>query len=93
MIEINSLEILIIDFGVISEPAFAADITRQDLLKVDAVILATRSSGVYKSEAMRIMAAGPPVMMDQKRILRVKVSPDLDILFKLQDGLCADTRR
>lgn len=36
-----------------SEPAFAPDVNRQDLVKVGAVILATMSSGVYKCEAMQ----------------------------------------
>ena len=64
MIEKNGLKILIIDFGVMGEPAFAPDITHQDLVKVGAVILATMSSGMYKCEAMLVIAAGPAVMWD-----------------------------
>jgi hypothetical protein len=63
--EKNGLEILIINIGVTGEPPFTPDITRQDLVKVGAVILATRSSGVYKCESMLVIAAGPDVMWDQ----------------------------
>jgi hypothetical protein len=63
--EKNGLKILISNIGVTGEPPFTPDITRQDLAKVGAVILATMSSGVYKCEAMLVIAAGPAVMWDQ----------------------------
>jgi len=50
---------------VTGEPPFTPDITRQDLVKVGAVILATMSSGMYKREAMMVIAAGRAVMWDQ----------------------------
>jgi hypothetical protein len=62
--EKNGLEILIINIGVTGEPPFIPDITRQDLVKVGVVILVTMSSGVYKREAMLVIAAGPAVMWD-----------------------------
>jgi hypothetical protein len=63
--EKNGLKILIINIGVTGEPPFTPDITRQDLVKVGAVILAIKSSGVYKREAMLVIAADPAVMWDQ----------------------------
>jgi hypothetical protein len=56
---------LIINISVTGEPPFTPDITRQDLIKVGAVILATLASGGYKDGVMRVMAAGPAVMWDQ----------------------------
>jgi len=41
LIEKNGLEILIIDFGVMGEPAFAPDITRQEVVKAGGGDLAT----------------------------------------------------
>jgi hypothetical protein len=61
--EKNGLEILIINIGVTGEPPFTPDITCQDLVKVCAVILATISSGMYKREAMLVIAAGLAVMV------------------------------
>jgi len=58
VIEKNGLEILILDFGVMGEPAFAPDITRQEVVKAGGGDLATLASGAYKDEAMRVMAAG-----------------------------------
>jgi len=55
LIEKNGLEILIIDFGVMGEPAFAPGITRQEVVKAGGGDLATLASGAYKDEAMRVM--------------------------------------
>jgi hypothetical protein len=63
--EKNNLEILIINIGVTGEPPFTPDITRQDLVKVGAVILAILASGGYKCEAVLVIATGPAVMWDQ----------------------------
>ena len=63
MIEKNGLEILILDFGVMGEPAFAPDITRQEVVKAGGGDLATLASGAYKDEAMRVMAAGLAVVV------------------------------
>jgi hypothetical protein len=62
--EKNGLEILIINISVTGELPFIPYITRQDLVKVGTVILATISSGVYKREAMLVIAAGSAVMWD-----------------------------
>lgn len=50
---------------VMGEPLFIPDITRHDLVKVSAVILATMSLGVYECEAMLVIAASPGVLWDQ----------------------------
>ena len=63
MIEKNGFEILIINFGVMGEPAFATDITRQEVAKAGGGDLATQASGKYKDEAMRVMAAGPAMVV------------------------------
>ena len=47
------------------EPAFAPDITRQEVAKAGGGDLATLASGAYKDETMRLMAASPAVMWDQ----------------------------
>jgi hypothetical protein len=65
LIENNGLKIRIIEFGVMGEPAFAPDITRQDLAKEGGGDLATLASGENKDGAMRVMATGLTVMWDQ----------------------------
>jgi hypothetical protein len=45
LIEKNGLEILVINFGGMGEPAFAPDITRQNVAKVGGEDLATMASG------------------------------------------------
>jgi hypothetical protein len=62
--EKNGLEILIINFGVMGEPAFAPDINRQEVVKEGGGDLATLSSGEYKDGVMRVIAASPAVMWD-----------------------------
>jgi len=63
LIEKNGPEILIIDFGGMGEPAFAPDITRQEVANAGGRDLATLASGAYKDEAMRVMAAGLAVVV------------------------------
>jgi uncharacterized protein (UPF0261 family) len=58
LIEKEGLKTLVIDFGVLGEPAFAADITRQEVATAGGGDLATLASGDHKDEAMRVMAAG-----------------------------------
>jgi hypothetical protein len=82
---------LIINISVTGEPPFTPDITRQDLIKVSAVILATLASCGYKDGVMRVMAAGPGCDVGSKRILWMNVNPYFVILLKLLDGLRADT--
>jgi len=63
LIEKEGLETLVIDFGVMGEPAFAPDITRQEVAKAGGGDLAYMASGKHKDEAMRIMAAGLAVVV------------------------------
>jgi hypothetical protein len=63
--EKNGLEILIINFGVIGEPAFPPGINHREVVKEGGGDLATLASGGYKCETMLVIAAGPAVMWDQ----------------------------
>jgi uncharacterized protein (UPF0261 family) len=58
LIEKEGLETLVIDFGVMGEPAFTPDISRQEVAKAGGGDLASLASGGQKDEAMRVMAAG-----------------------------------
>jgi hypothetical protein len=48
------------------EPPFTPDITRQEVAQEGGGDLATLASGAFKDETMRLMAASPAVMWDQK---------------------------
>jgi len=63
LIQREGLETLVVDFGVMGEPAFAPDITRQEVAKAGGGDLAALASGEHKDEAMRIMAAGLAVVV------------------------------
>jgi uncharacterized protein (UPF0261 family) len=63
LIEKEGLETLVVDFGVIGEPAFAPDITRQEVAKAGGGDLVALASGEHKDEAMRIMATGLAVVV------------------------------
>jgi uncharacterized protein (UPF0261 family) len=63
LIEKEGLETLVVDFGVMGEPAFTPDITRQEVVKAGGGDLVTLASGEHKDEAMRIMAAGLAVVV------------------------------
>ncbi len=54
---------LVIDFGVLGEPTFAPDITRQEVAKAGGGDLSFLASGGHKDEAMRVMAAGLTVVV------------------------------
>jgi uncharacterized protein (UPF0261 family) len=63
LIEKEGLETLVIDFGVVGEPAFTPQITRQEVAKAGGGNLAYLASGDHKDEAMRIMATGLAVVV------------------------------
>jgi uncharacterized protein (UPF0261 family) len=65
LIEKEGLDTLVIDFGVMGEPGFAPDITRQEVAKAGGGDLAILASGEHKDESMRIMAAGLAVVVRQ----------------------------
>jgi uncharacterized protein (UPF0261 family) len=63
LIEKEGLKTLVVDFGVMGEPTFAPDITRQEVAKAGGGDLAILASGGQKDEAMRIMAVGLAVVV------------------------------
>lgn len=63
LIEKEGLQTLVVDFGVMREPAFKPDITRHEVVEAGGGDLATLASGEHKDEAMRIMAAGLAVVV------------------------------
>ena len=65
LIEKEGLDTLVVDFGVMGEPAFTPDITHMEVAKAGGGDIATLASGDHKDEAMRIMAAGLMVIVRQ----------------------------
>jgi uncharacterized protein (UPF0261 family) len=63
LIEKEGLQTLVIDFGVLGEPAFTPDVSRQEVASAGGGDLATLASGEQKDEAMRVMAAGLAVIV------------------------------
>ena len=63
LIEKEGLDTLMVDFGVMGEPVFTPDITRQEVANAGGGDLATLASGEHKDEAMRVMAAGLAVVV------------------------------
>ena len=63
LIEKEGLRTLVVDFGVMGEPAFEPDVTRQEVATAGGGDLAILSSGDHKDEAMRLMAAGLTVVV------------------------------
>jgi uncharacterized protein (UPF0261 family) len=63
LIEKEGLETLMVDFGVMGEPAFTPDITRQEVAKAGGGDLTVLASGDHKDEAMRVMATGLAVVV------------------------------
>jgi uncharacterized protein (UPF0261 family) len=63
LIEKEGLETLVVDFGVMGEPAFPPDITNREVAQAGGGDLAALASGGHKDEAMRIMAAGLAVVV------------------------------
>jgi len=63
LIEAEGLETLVVDFGVMSEPSFEPDVTRDAVAQAGGGDLAYLASGEHKDEAMQIMAAGLAVVV------------------------------
>jgi uncharacterized protein (UPF0261 family) len=63
LIEQEGLETLVVDFGVMGEPAFIPDITRQEVVRAGGGDLAHLASGEHKDEAMQVMATGLTVIV------------------------------
>jgi uncharacterized protein (UPF0261 family) len=58
LVEQAGLHTLVVDFGVMGQPAFAPDVTRQEVAAAANGDLAYLASGQHKDEAMRTMANG-----------------------------------
>lgn len=65
LIEATGLKTLVIDFGVMGPPAFAPDITREEVAQAGRGDFAILSSGEHKDEAMSVMASGLAVIVRQ----------------------------
>ncbi|MCY4409657.1 MAG: Tm-1-like ATP-binding domain-containing protein [Caldilineaceae bacterium] len=58
LIEAAGLETLVVDFGVMGQPAFEPDVSRTEVASAAGGDLAYLASGTHKDEAMRTMAQG-----------------------------------
>ncbi|MBP7688646.1 MAG: Tm-1-like ATP-binding domain-containing protein [Thermoflexales bacterium] len=63
IIEQQGLKTVVIDFGVLGEPAFKPDITRAEVAAAGGGDLAHLASGQHKDEAMKTMANGLAVVV------------------------------
>ena len=63
LIEKQGLNTLVVDFGVLGEPAFEPDIGRDQVAKAGGGDLALLRQGEHKDEAMQTMAAGVAVIV------------------------------
>jgi uncharacterized protein (UPF0261 family) len=65
LIEAEGLDTLVVDFGVMGEPPFEPDVTRDSVAEAGGGNLAYLASGEHKDEAMQVMAAGLAVVVRQ----------------------------
>jgi uncharacterized protein (UPF0261 family) len=65
LIEREGLKTLVVDFGVLGEPALEPDIGREEVAKAGGGDLAYLRSGQHKDEAMKTMATGMAVIVRQ----------------------------
>jgi uncharacterized protein (UPF0261 family) len=65
LIEAQGLDTLIVDFGVMGEPPFEPDVTRDAVAEAGGGNLAYLASGEHKDEAMQVMATGLAVVVRQ----------------------------
>ena len=63
LIENEGLETLVVDFGVMGDPAFAPDIGRDEVAMAGGGDMARLAGGDHKDEAMQVMADGLAVVM------------------------------
>ncbi len=63
LIEKTGVKTLVVDFGVMGEPGFAPDVSRDEVAKAGEGDLAYLSSGDHKDEAMQTMARGLAVVV------------------------------
>jgi uncharacterized protein (UPF0261 family) len=65
LIEKQGLKTLVVDFGVMGDPYFLADIRREQVAKAGGADLAEFSSGEHKDKAMVVMSAGLAAIIRQ----------------------------
>ena len=65
LIEGAGLRALVVDFGVMGQPGFAPDVTRQEVAAAAGGDLAYLGSGQHKDEAMRTMAQGLAAVVER----------------------------
>ncbi|MCB0198004.1 MAG: Tm-1-like ATP-binding domain-containing protein, partial [Anaerolineae bacterium] len=63
LVEKEGLQTLVIDFGVMGEPAFSPDVNRAEVARTGGGDLGRLSSGQHKDEAMAVMANGLAVVV------------------------------
>lgn len=63
LIEKEGLKTLVVDFGVLGEPAFKPDVTREEVVKAAGGNFTYLASGDHKDEAMKVMATGLAVVI------------------------------
>ena len=63
LIEAEGLEVLVVDFGTMGEPAFAPDVARAEVAAAAGGDIAHFASGEHKDEAMQTMAKGLAVVV------------------------------
>lgn len=72
IIEKQGIDTLVVDFGVMGEPTFSPDISRQEVAQAGGGDLAHLASGQHKDEAMKVMAEGLEFVVrklyDEKRL-------------------------
>lgn len=63
LIEAKGLNTLVVDFGVMGQPAFAPEVTRETVAGAGKGDLALLSSGKHKDDAMQVMAKGLAIVV------------------------------
>lgn len=63
LVETEGLDTIVVDFGVLGEPAFRPDVTREEVAQAGGRHLADFASGEHKDQAMKTMAAGLEVIV------------------------------
>ncbi|WP_299026406.1 Tm-1-like ATP-binding domain-containing protein [uncultured Thermanaerothrix sp.] len=63
LIEREGVKTLVVDFGVMGEPAFPPDVTRAEVAEAGGGDIAYLATGEHKDEAMRIMAEGLAIVV------------------------------
>ena len=63
LIEAEGLNTLVVDFGVMGQPAFAPEVTREAVAKAGEGHLERLASGKHKDDAMQVMAKGLAVVV------------------------------